>query len=63
MKNSQPVQEGALANAIGTIIIVLTILWLAVKSARIIVAVFITLFVGLALTAALGLMMVGALKL
>jgi uncharacterized protein len=56
------VQDGALENAIGTIIIVLTILWLALKSARIIVAVFINLAVGLALTAALGLMMVGALN-
>ncbi|MGA7390805.1 MAG: MMPL family transporter [Pseudolabrys sp.] len=56
------VQQGALANAVGTIIIVLTILWLALKSARIIIAVFINLFVGLALTAALGLMMVGALN-
>jgi uncharacterized protein len=56
------VQQGALANAIGTIVIVLTILWLALKSARIIVAVFINLSVGLALTAALGLMMVGALN-
>ncbi|MFY9600076.1 MAG: MMPL family transporter [Pseudolabrys sp.] len=56
------VQEGALTNAIATIVIVLTILWLALKSARIIVAVFISLFVGLAITAALGLMMVGALN-
>ncbi|HEY6024179.1 MAG TPA: MMPL family transporter, partial [Pseudolabrys sp.] len=56
------VQEGALVNAIGTIIIVLTILWLALKSARIITAVFINLFVGLAITAALGLKMVGALN-
>jgi hopanoid biosynthesis associated RND transporter like protein HpnN len=56
------VQEGALVNGIGTIIIVLTILWLALKSARIIVAVFINLFVGLAITAALGLKMVGALN-
>ena len=56
------VQEGALVNAIGTIIIVLTILWLALKSARIIFAVFINLFVGLAITAALGLKMVGALN-
>jgi hypothetical protein len=56
------VQQGALENAIGTIVIVLTILWLALKSARIIVAVFINLFVGLSLTAALGLMMVGALN-
>jgi len=56
------VKQGALVNAIGTIIIVLTILWLALKSPRIIVAVFINLFVGLAITAALGLKMVGALN-
>jgi uncharacterized protein len=56
------VQDGALENAIGTIIIVLTILWLALKSPRIILAVIINLFVGLSLTAALGLAMVGALN-
>jgi hopanoid biosynthesis associated RND transporter like protein HpnN len=56
------VRHGALTNAIATIVIVLTILWLALKSARLIVAVFMTLFVGLAITAALGLMMVGALN-
>jgi len=56
------VQHGALENAIGTTIVVLAILWLALKSARLIVAVFINLAVGLALTAALGLMMVGALN-
>ncbi|HKS87232.1 MAG TPA: MMPL family transporter, partial [Pseudolabrys sp.] len=56
------VQEGALVNGIGTVIIVLTILWLALKSARIIVAVFVNLFIGLAFTAALGLAMVGALN-
>ena len=57
------VKEGAAVNAIGTIIIVLTILWLALKSARIILAVFLALLVGLTITAALGLMMVGALNL
>jgi hopanoid biosynthesis associated RND transporter like protein HpnN len=56
------VQQGLLVNGIGTVVIVLVILWLALKSARIIVAVFINLFVGLAITAALGLMMVGALN-
>ncbi|MFZ0066094.1 MAG: MMPL family transporter, partial [Pseudolabrys sp.] len=56
------VQDGALENAIGTVITVLVILWLALKSARLIVAVFINLIVGLALTAAFGLMMVGALN-
>jgi uncharacterized protein len=56
------VQHGALANTMLTIVVVLTILWLALRSARLIVAVFINLFVGLVLTAALGLMMVGALN-
>jgi uncharacterized protein len=56
------VQQGALVNGVGTMIVVLTILWLALKSVRIIVAVFINLSVGLAITAALGLMMVGALN-
>jgi uncharacterized protein len=57
------VQQGAFVNAIGTVIIVLFILWMALKSARIILAVFINLLVGLAITAALGLLMVGALNL
>ena len=56
------VQEGALVNGVGTVVTVLVILWLALKSARIIAAVFVNLFVGLAITAALGLMMVGALN-
>ena len=56
------VQQGALVNGMGTIIIVMVILWLALKSARIILAVFINLFVGLSITAALGLLMVGALN-
>ena len=56
------VQQGALVNGVATVIIVLAILWLALKSARIIAAVFINLFVGLTITAALGLMMVGALN-
>jgi hopanoid biosynthesis associated RND transporter like protein HpnN len=56
------VQQGALVNGIATVVIVLVILWLALKSARIIVAVFVNLFVGLSITAALGLWMVGALN-
>jgi uncharacterized protein len=56
------IQEGAVPNAIATIIVVLIILWLALRSAKIIVAVFITVSIGLAITAALGLMMVGALN-
>lgn len=57
------VKDGAFVNTTATIIIVLFILWMALHSARIIVAVFINLFIGLAITAALGLMMVGALNL
>jgi hopanoid biosynthesis associated RND transporter like protein HpnN len=53
-------KEGALLNGGLTILAVLLILWLALRSARIIVAVFISLAIGLAITAALGLMMVGA---
>ena len=56
------VQQGALVNGMAAVVIVLVILWLALKSARIITAVFINLFVGLTITAALGLMMVGALN-
>jgi uncharacterized protein len=56
------VQQGALVNGLATVVIVLVILWLALKSARIIAAVFINLFVGLSITAALGLWMVGALN-
>jgi hypothetical protein len=57
------VQDGALVNSVATIVVVLIILWLAVRSGRIIVAVFLSLCVGLAVTAALGLLMVGALNL
>lgn len=56
------VQHGAFVNAIGTVAVVLLILWLALKSGRLIAAVFINLFVGLVVTAALGLMMVQALN-
>jgi hopanoid biosynthesis associated RND transporter like protein HpnN len=57
------IQQGALVNGVGTLVVVLTILWLALRSGRIILAVSINLFVGLAATAALGLMMVGSLNL
>jgi hopanoid biosynthesis associated RND transporter like protein HpnN len=57
------IRDGALFNAIATIAIVLIILWLALRSARIILAVFLTVAIGLAITAAAGLMMVGALNL
>ncbi len=57
------VQDGAIRNLIATMAIVLIILWLALRSARIIFAVFATVAIGLAITAAAGLMMVGALNL
>ncbi|MGE5157157.1 MAG: MMPL family transporter, partial [Gemmatimonas sp.] len=57
------VQEGAIINGIGTVIVVLFILWLALRSTKIILAVFVNLFIGLSLTTALGLLMVGSLNL
>ncbi len=57
------VQDGAVINGIGTVLIVLVILWLALHSAKIIFAVFLNLFIGLAITTAVGLMMVGSLNL
>jgi hopanoid biosynthesis associated RND transporter like protein HpnN len=57
------VQDGAVVNGVVTIAVVLLILWLALRSPKIILAVFINLVAGLTITAALGLMMVGALNL
>ena len=57
------VREGAVTNGVVTLAVVLLILWMALKSFRIIMAVVIALFIGLSITAALGLMMVGALNL
>lgn len=57
------VQEGALVNGIGTVAVVLFILWMALRSTKIIAAVFITLAIGLSITTAVGLMLVGALNL
>ena len=56
-------KENAELNGIITLGIVLFILWLALRSKRLILAVFINLFVGLSLTAAWGLFMVGAFNL
>jgi len=56
-------QEGAVLNVLATIAVVLVILWMALHSPRIIVAVFLNLVVGFATTAAIGLLMVGALNL
>jgi hopanoid biosynthesis associated RND transporter like protein HpnN len=57
------VQEGMLVNGIATVVIVMVILWLALKSGRIILAVFLNLVAGLAITAALGFLLVGPLNL
>ena len=46
-----------------TILVVLLVLWLALKQARIILAVLVNLAVGISFTAAIGLRMVGALNL
>ncbi|MGO8953466.1 MAG: MMPL family transporter [Rhodomicrobium sp.] len=53
-------KQGAELNGALTLFAVLVILWLALHSARIILAVFISLITGLFITAALGLAMVGA---
>ncbi len=57
------VADGAVVNGVGTVLVVLLILWLALHSAKIISAVFANLFIGLAITTAAGLMMVGSLNL
>jgi len=57
------VQEGAITNGIGTVLVVLVILWLALHSAKIIFAVFANLFIGLSITTAVGLLLVGSLNL
>jgi hopanoid biosynthesis associated RND transporter like protein HpnN len=54
------VQDGAAVNGIGTVLVVLLILWMALHSSKIIAAVFINLFIGLSITTAAGLMMVGS---
>lgn len=57
------VADGAVVNGIGTILVVLVILWMALHSSKIIFAVFANLFIGLSITTAIGLMMVGSLNL
>ena len=56
------IADGAEVNAIVTSLLVCLVLWLALKKARIIFAVLVNLVIGLTLTAAVGLMMVGALN-
>jgi uncharacterized protein len=57
------VQDGAIVNGIGTVLVVLLILWMALHSTKIIFAVFVNLFIGLSLTTAAGLFMVGSFNL
>jgi uncharacterized protein len=57
------IKENAVANAVVTIAVVLFILWMALRWWRIIFAVFVNLVVGLSITAAVGLLMVGTLNL
>jgi len=56
------VKDGALVNSIATLIVVLAILWVALRSPKIILAVSINLLAGLALTFAFGLWMVHTLN-
>jgi hopanoid biosynthesis associated RND transporter like protein HpnN len=55
--------KGMLPNLAGTVVAVLFILWLALRSAHTNLAVFVSLCVGLVATAAAGLLMVGAFNL
>jgi hopanoid biosynthesis associated RND transporter like protein HpnN len=55
-------QQGAVLNGVLSGLIVLAILWLALRSWRIVVPVGATVGVGLAVTAAVGILMVGALN-
>jgi uncharacterized protein len=57
------VQDGAIVNGIGTVVVVLFILWMALHSGKIILAVFVNLFIGLSITTAVGLMMVNSFNL
>jgi hopanoid biosynthesis associated RND transporter like protein HpnN len=56
------IADGAALNSAVTLLLVVFVLWLALKKARLILAVFVNLIVGLVLTAAVGLWMVGALN-
>lgn len=56
------VHEGIVLNSVVTGAIILAILWLALKSVRLVAAVVVTLAAGLAITAAGGILMVGALN-
>lgn len=56
------IKENIELNSLITVAIVLFILWMALRSARLILAVFVNVFVGLAITAAIGLLLVGSLN-
>ncbi|MDC7785976.1 MMPL family transporter [Rhodoplanes sp. TEM] len=55
-------QTGAVRDMVLTIVVVLGILWLALRSAKLIFAVYANMFVGLSMTAAIGLLLVDALN-
>ncbi|SDR28616.1 hypothetical protein SAMN05444161_2627 [Rhizobiales bacterium GAS191] len=57
------VADGAALNGAVTLLVVVFVLWLALKQARIILAVLVSLVVGLIFTTTIGLWMVGALNL
>ena len=57
------VADGAALNGVVTILVVLLLLWLALKQTRLVLAVLVNLAVGLTFTAAIGIWMVGALNL
>jgi hypothetical protein len=56
-------QEGGLAGSMVALALVLGLLWYALRSGKLVLAVCLTMAGGLALTAALGILMVGALNL
>ncbi len=56
------VQEGIALNSVVTGVIILGILWLALKSIRLVAAVAVNIAIGLTITAAGGILMVGALN-
>lgn len=56
------VKDGALMNGVLTVLVVILILWLALRSPRLIVAVLVNVFAGLVITAAFGLFLVGSLN-
>ena len=57
------VAEGAEFTHIGTVLVVALLMWLALRSPKIVVAILISVGIGLVITAAAGLMLVGAFNL